>query len=97
MDRFFKKTIHAKIHRQNGEIVDLTTIPADAFELYVSGFNFLELKPEAETLFLKISTEKINELIEVKKEQKKASDVAVLEKVLKAKIGSLKKNKSTFK
>lgn len=97
MEEFFKKTIHAKVHRQNGEIVDLTTVPANAFELYLDGFSFLELKPEAETLFSKISTKKINELIEVKKEQKKASDIIILEKVLKAKTGSVKKNKSTSK
>ncbi|CAA0170465.1 hypothetical protein TMP248_140038 [Tenacibaculum maritimum] len=82
MKDFFNKTIHGKVHRQGNVVIDLTAIPSNAFTLYLEGLPYLTLTPDAKTLFLKISKEKLLQLIALKKKQKRKGDVTILQEVL---------------
>lgn len=82
MSDFFNKTIHGKVHRQGNVVIDLTTIPSNALDLYLNGLPYLTLKPDAKTLFLKVSKEKLEQLIAQKKKQKRKADVKILQEVL---------------
>lgn len=61
--------------------VDLSDVPYNAFQLYVTGFPHLGLLPEASKLFETYSESGLKELIEKKKTQY-PDDVPILEEAL---------------
>lgn len=66
------------------QVIDLEKIPYNAKALYVSGFQYLALKPEAAEVFKSLSEETLQKLIKLKKETYPA-DVPILEKALELK------------
>ncbi|MDO4783285.1 MAG: hypothetical protein Q4A09_08755 [Capnocytophaga felis] len=66
------------------QVVELDTIPHNAKFLYVTGFKYLALKPEAVDFLKKCSETQLRQLIEQKKETYPA-DVPILEQALELK------------
>lgn len=75
------------------QIIDLETIPHNAFSLYVSGFPHLALLPEASEILKNFSEEGLKKLIEQKKKEY-PDDVPILEQALALKSKSVKKVKT---
>lgn len=70
-----------RIITRSGRFIDLGKgIPADAFELYKSGFRHLGLKKGAEVLFQNESNDEIERLIS---QSTRKEDIAILKKALK--------------
>ena len=66
------------------QVIELDTIPHNAKFLYVTGFKYLALKPEAVDFLKKCSETQLRQLIEQKKETYPA-DVPILEQALEIK------------
>lgn len=75
------------------QIIDLETIPHNAFSLYISGFPHLALLPEAAEKLKDFSEEGLKQLIE-KKQKEYPDDVPILEEALRLKGKSVKKVKT---
>ncbi|MEQ3501132.1 hypothetical protein ABMY20_15360 [Tenacibaculum sp. SSH1-16] len=82
---YFKNLLPgSKTYLPGNKIVDLSKLPADSLELYLTGFPHIGLKPEAVELFKKnkIPVSKLKELIELKIAQKNKTDVKLLKSLL---------------
>lgn len=74
----------SKTYLPGNNVIDLSRLPANSLELYLTGFRHIGLKPEAVELFKKnkIPVSKIKELIELKTTQKNKTDVKLLKSLL---------------
>lgn len=87
MDKF-KNLSPGCIIYQNGKMpVDLRTLPSEklCLKLYLQGFKHIAITKEGADLLKRCPKSKIEELIQLKKEEKKTAEVKILSEILKAK------------
>lgn len=95
MSKYFTNLLPGgKVHRSNGDMVDLSRMPTDAYakRLYVSGFKYIGITPEAAKVLKSCPTLLLERLLIQKKNEKKADEVEILQEVLSSKSGKSKKD-----
>lgn len=80
MKDYFTTTMKGRVYMTGGRVVDLSSSPPDALELYVNGFPYLKPTPKATELFQKLTKEELKYLIGEKKKNKLFDEVKLLEK-----------------
>lgn len=76
----------------NGSVTTINEVPENALDLIESGVTWLMLKQSAKEPLKKLSEEKLNKLIAMRRSQKLTHDVAILEMALAEKKSGKDKN-----
>ncbi|MGQ1928153.1 hypothetical protein [Ornithobacterium rhinotracheale] len=86
MENFKNLSPGSVIYRNGREPVDLRTLPSDklCLKLYLQGFKHIAITKEGAALLQKCPKSKLEELIQLKKAEKKTSEVKILMEILKA-------------